>query len=156
MSMLPADTRFYMNTWTWGYEDILKAVSHRFQAKVIVVRKSQNPTTDGNPQIHVDRYKYDIYTHLSDASLAFSLTREASTTRFHACERFDRCDVVPKTDKEVVYVNPIRMSNERWMLYFDDTKAKLRAGQQLKHLVCIFFLYWQSDYYLNHHLSYAL
>ena len=34
MNMFPSDARFFINTWTWGYEDILKAVSHSFGAKV--------------------------------------------------------------------------------------------------------------------------
>lgn len=83
----------------------------------------------------MDRYKYDIYAHLSDASLASAITRDASTSRFHACERFERCEIVPKSDSEVVYVNPLRMSHERWIAYLNDTKAKLQAGQKLTHLV---------------------
>jgi hypothetical protein len=34
MTLYPPDTRFFINTWTWGYEEILKAVAHAFSSKV--------------------------------------------------------------------------------------------------------------------------
>jgi len=33
MALLPDDTRFYLNSWTWGYEDMLKAVAAAFKCK---------------------------------------------------------------------------------------------------------------------------
>lgn len=32
--MYPPNVRFFINTWTWGYEDILKAISKAFGCKV--------------------------------------------------------------------------------------------------------------------------
>ena len=37
MSILPSSTLFFLNTWTWGYEDILMAVAKAFNTKVILV-----------------------------------------------------------------------------------------------------------------------
>jgi DNA cross-link repair 1C protein len=34
MGLYPVTTRFFINIWTWGYEDILKAVSKAFGCKV--------------------------------------------------------------------------------------------------------------------------
>jgi DNA cross-link repair 1C protein len=34
MNLLPSKTYFFLNTWTWGYEDILKAVARTFHSKV--------------------------------------------------------------------------------------------------------------------------
>jgi hypothetical protein len=34
MELLDPDTKVYINAWTWGYEDILKAVARRFGSKV--------------------------------------------------------------------------------------------------------------------------
>jgi hypothetical protein len=45
-------------------------------------------------QIHVDRYKHAVYTHISDPFLRALVTRDATSTRFHACERFERCSFV--------------------------------------------------------------
>ena len=34
MKLFPVATRFFINGWTWGYEDIYKAVAREFQTKV--------------------------------------------------------------------------------------------------------------------------
>lgn len=34
MALYPPDTRFFLNTWTWGYEDVIKAVARSFGSKV--------------------------------------------------------------------------------------------------------------------------
>lgn len=34
MALYPPTTYFFINSWTWGYEDILKAVARHFQSKV--------------------------------------------------------------------------------------------------------------------------
>jgi hypothetical protein len=34
MKLFPPNVYFYINSWTWGYEDILKAVAKAFQTKV--------------------------------------------------------------------------------------------------------------------------
>lgn len=34
MCLLPPTTLFFINAWTWGYEDVLKAVSRTFRTRV--------------------------------------------------------------------------------------------------------------------------
>jgi DNA cross-link repair 1C protein len=107
-------------------------------------------------QIHVDRYKYSIYTHISDRLLRTLVTNDPSTTRFHACERFCRCEYVAvengtsrdkdgkyssltKDGRTVVYVNPVTMSEESWNLYLVDMGARLGRGEIITNLVWLGF-----------------
>ncbi|TFY79804.1 hypothetical protein EWM64_g4208, partial [Hericium alpestre] len=121
MKLVPSMSIFFINAWTWGYEEILKAVGRAFGTK-----------------IHADSYKHGIYTHLSDRVMPLILTEDASSTRFHACERFDRCSQAAEpanNDRHVVYVNPVTMSADKWTVYFSETKAALRAGKRLDCLL---------------------
>ncbi|KAH8114435.1 hypothetical protein DFH11DRAFT_1688950 [Phellopilus nigrolimitatus] len=118
MSAFPFHTRFYINAWTWGYEDILKAISRSFASK-----------------IHVDRYKHEVYTNLSDPELRALVTRDFKSTRFHACERFDRCGLVRYDDPGVVYINPVNLSCTNWELYLEKTRAQLGRGDLPMHLL---------------------
>ena len=34
ISYFPSHIRFFVNVWTWGYEDILKAIAEAFDLKV--------------------------------------------------------------------------------------------------------------------------
>ena len=86
-------------------------------------------------QIHVDRYKYEVYSNLRDKKLRDILTRDARSTRFHACERFERCDFARQDDPGIVYVNPINIGNENWGLYLAKTRAELEKGIYPSHLV---------------------
>ncbi|GAA5899885.1 uncharacterized protein JCM6883_006023 [Sporobolomyces salmoneus] len=117
----PEDTKFFLNSWTWGYEDLLKGVYKAFGAE----------------SIHLDWYKHRIYTapsiQNSDPLLAtlgalspyheephshLNLDKELDPSpslyacpppsipsssdkqprkkslRFHACERYWKCDQV--------------------------------------------------------------
>ena len=67
-----------------------------------------------------------------------------SSTRFHACERFDRCEVVERVGKSVVYVNPVPMGSKDWNRYLDATKEKLKYGEEVTSLVrcCTSFPVW--------------
>ncbi|KAG6856996.1 hypothetical protein H0H87_011090 [Tephrocybe sp. NHM501043] len=132
MHLFPDSVYFYLNTWTWGYEDILKAVSREFASL-----------------IHVDRYKCSVYQHISDPFLRSIVTQDPSCTRFHACERFNRCEFVAVDDdpeqqkyntishlgKKVVYVNPVNMGIQSWALYINDTKARLSRGEEVNNLL---------------------
>ncbi|EKM81504.1 hypothetical protein AGABI1DRAFT_69756 [Agaricus bisporus var. burnettii JB137-S8] len=125
MKLFPPNVYFYINAWTWGYEDILKAVSAAFQTK-----------------IHVDRYKYKIYQNISDPYMRLIVTRDPGCTRFHACERFDRCDHVlvdnddefenstSRLGKRVIYINPVTMESASWDLYFQVVKQALIDGDE--------------------------
>jgi hypothetical protein len=93
------------------------------------------PFSQSNSQIHVDRYKHCIYSHLSHGGLSKIITRDMSSTRFHACERFDRCEAVERVGKSLVYVNPVPMGSEDWGGYLDATKEKLKYGEEVTSLV---------------------
>jgi hypothetical protein len=88
----------------------------------------------------VDRYKHAIYRNLSDPFLTRIIVpdAEAGSTRFHACERFDRCEHVPYADTEhrtVVYVNPVSMSVEAWKEYCKEMKGRITKGEAVTNLV---------------------
>lgn len=139
MKLLPPTTHFFINSWTWGYEDILKAISRAFRS-----------------QIHLDRYKHGIYTNISDPVLRTIGTRDDAATRFHACERFDRCDYVavadphrPTTSRSrkghrLVYVNPVTMDAARWTNYLQETKIRIARGEVITNLVSLFLLLFFS------------
>ena len=84
-------------------------------------------------QIHVDRYKHTIYSHLADPFLRSVITLDPSETRFHACERFCRCPHASGID--VVYINPVTMARVKWDQYRALTESKLRAAQPVSVLV---------------------
>ncbi|KAF8999333.1 beta-lactamase-like protein [Cyathus striatus] len=144
MRMYPPDTHFFLNCWTWGYEDVMKGVARGFQS-----------------MIHVDRYKHTILSRLSDPFLRSIITRDGTSIRFHACERFGRCDAVDvdcgsfdkdsrvpnlnktghntskagyrttsKTGARVVYVNPVTMGSASWKLYLKETRGVLESGKE--------------------------
>lgn len=58
-----------------------------------------------------------------------------SSTRFHACERFDQCQLVKELGKSVVYVNPAPMGSEDWGRYLGTVKEKLKHGEEVTSLV---------------------
>ena len=96
----------------------------------------------------MDRYKYSIYQHVSDPFLRLITTLDSSSTRFHACERFNRCSYVEVENnagytnatsamgKRVVYVNPVTMGADDWSSYLEDTKHRLLDGDEVNNLVC--------------------
>ena len=83
------------------------------------------------------------------------ITSDAASTRFHACERFNRCEHVsvdgngrraPTTaanatpsigasGKHVVYVNPVTMGMAEWQQYMTETRTKIQRGDVVNHLV---------------------
>ncbi|KAI0086911.1 hypothetical protein BDY19DRAFT_859766, partial [Irpex rosettiformis] len=131
MLLYPDTTRFFINGWTWGYEDLYKAVAKAFGAK-----------------IHVDRYKYAVYSHLAhEPFLSSIITRDEGSTRFHACERFNRCSEVEvdgrashtRSGAHVVYVNPVSLSGVAWTSYLKETKQKLTSGEEVNNLLVPLF-----------------
>lgn len=132
IALFDKDTYFFINSWTWGYEDVLKGIARAFQC-----------------QIHVDRYKHVVYTHISDPFLRTLVTRDAKSTRFHACERYERCsfvdvpsfdfkhDLAPRSieGKKVVYVNPVTMGCAQWERYRMDVRRRLAMGKDVDRLL---------------------
>ncbi|KAK0497910.1 beta-lactamase-like protein [Armillaria luteobubalina] len=130
MQLLPESTHFFINSWTWGYEDALKAIARAFDSR-----------------IHMDRYKHAIYSHLANEPLLRLIsTHDAGSTRFHACERFERCEYVdvpancPRatstSGNQVVYINPVStMNEEQWAAYQHNTR--LRIVEQEEPVTCL-------------------
>lgn len=136
----PPATRFFLNAWTWGYEDLLKAVYDRFGAKV-----------------HLDGYKRRLYGSEAvgrlDPVLGGLGTGVEGGTRWHACERRMKCGECwgegkgcfevgeegerkwlkgkKAGDAEVVYVNPVEVGRARWDVYKEDLDRKIKAGEPL-------------------------
>ncbi|KAF5372288.1 hypothetical protein D9757_009638 [Collybiopsis confluens] len=145
LKLYPSSTYFFINHWTWGYEDILKAIARAFKCK-----------------IHLDEYKAKIFSLVSSDPLLRSLgTTDQDETRFHACERFDRCDHVrvdrqddsfdsdieegsedtqeagkAAGEKAVVYINPVSsMTPEQWVEYQATIQKKLTRGKLVRSLL---------------------
>ncbi|KAF5345172.1 hypothetical protein D9758_009666 [Tetrapyrgos nigripes] len=110
LALYPPTTKFFINAWTWGYEDILKAIVRHFGC-----------------HIHLDSYKFDVFRRLKNDPFLSNLgTRDENATRFHSCERFERCSQVAPDDEEVVYVNPVSsMTPQMWEVYLEETKNKI-------------------------------
>ncbi|GJE91637.1 hypothetical protein PsYK624_077870 [Phanerochaete sordida] len=127
MKHFPSTTRFFINAWTWGYEDVHKAIARAFRSP-----------------IHVDRYKHSVYSHLErEPFLRSVITRDPRSSRFHACERFDRCEEVRVDGRDshtpdgnhVVYVNPVTMGSAEWQAYVRHTEERLKRGETVHHLL---------------------
>ncbi|ORY88214.1 hypothetical protein BCR35DRAFT_312978 [Leucosporidium creatinivorum] len=155
ISQFPPQTRFFLNAWTWGYEEMLKGVYRAF-----------------GERIHLDRYKMKAYSSPPayippfDPLLAsLGTTSTATPHRFHACERRWKCDQCwgngtgcyvwdpeylpmlegPKQlkqpgrraaqgevegaapEEDIVYVNPAEMPRWKWEQY----KARLEETLEL-------------------------
>ncbi|KAL5635831.1 hypothetical protein ACGC1H_004581 [Rhizoctonia solani] len=143
IGMYPEDTLFYINIWTWGYEDILIGMADCF-----------------NTKIHVDRHKYLILCSIEryHSSPSFPkcarpdvfkniLTCDEHETRFHACERYNQCTTIKPTDpepkrrthrnstvkqvptKRVVWINPGVVASSNWEPYIQEVNDQLKEGQ---------------------------
>ncbi len=159
MHAYPSDVTFYLNAWTWGYEELLTGVAQHFGS-----------------QVHLDRYK--LLQFATNARAAEPFLAEIGTAdegvRFHACEKARMCQHLlakgargaswgqgaaleaavatpTKKDKEskqkqqhrrpppvlgksgapsVVYVHPVEMSEATWAEYYDDTAGRLLEAKQ--------------------------
>jgi len=138
----PSDTRFFLNTWTWGYEELIKAVHIKFGTKV-----------------HLDSYKRRLYETEAvkrlDPVLAGLGTKAEGATRWHACERRLKCVdcwgdgkgcfevgedgedkwMANKKDRtcagQVVYVNPVEVGRTAWDQYKRGLEKTLARGGAL-------------------------
>lgn len=146
MRLYAPSTRFFINAWTWGYEDVYKGIAKAFCTKVCCIIKIALRATFelSLEQIHVDRYKHSVYSHLTcEPFLKSIITRDEKSTRFHACERFERCDEVRVDDRashtssgaHVVYVNPVIMGIASWESYVRKTTERLSRGEEVNNLV---------------------
>ncbi|ODO02074.1 hypothetical protein L198_02805 [Cryptococcus wingfieldii CBS 7118] len=108
MARYPQDTIFFLNTWCFGWEQVIKEVARFF-----------------NDKVHVDSYKSDIYKSITtDPFLSRCTTQDHTATRFHACERFVKCPAcrrfneegaaVYNLDKRIVHVNMVEVKMAEW------------------------------------------
>lgn len=106
----PEDTTFYFQAWTFGYEEVWLALSQAL-----------------NSSIHLDRYRYALYTSVSRNNGPGLESREAAIlcgfkcgntlqrgiltenpgVRLHSCERGASCDILHKAESNVVTITPI-------------------------------------------------
>lgn len=64
MELFPDTTKFFINAWTWGYEDVLKAVARNFNSKVAYILLIVYATKES-------------YRYTSAATSTISITRSA-------------------------------------------------------------------------------
>jgi hypothetical protein len=119
MAEYPPETKFFLNSWTWGYEvrtctfsrlcDLSTSISPAGDAQgdlqgISDTRSSHShsphlPSSQHSAsQIHLDWYKHRIYSsskfQSTDPLLASLGTASSRPLRFHACERRWKCDQV--------------------------------------------------------------
>ncbi|WRT63769.1 uncharacterized protein IL334_000694 [Kwoniella shivajii] len=111
MSLFPDDTIFFLDTWCFGWEYVIKEVAKYF-----------------DEQVHVDRYKRSIYSTIeTDPYLLLCTTVDPESTRFHACERTHKCthcrrfekgnrNPVHNLDKRIVSVNMVEIKEASWSM----------------------------------------
>jgi len=103
IKLYPSTTRFFLNCWTWGYEELLKGIYKEFSNNNNNNNEGSDITSGG--LIHLDWYKHRIYTsnimRNSDPLLASLGTlspqpqgEKKKGFEFHACERYWKCDQV--------------------------------------------------------------
>lgn len=106
----PKDTVFFVEAWTFGYEDVWIALSNFLRSK-----------------IHLDRYRYSVYTSLAKANNGLGCQEAAALTgfmlgnhrmegcltkdpyvRIHSCEHGFKCPVIREfRNNEVIQIVPI-------------------------------------------------
>ncbi|PVG04680.1 hypothetical protein CPB86DRAFT_721045 [Serendipita vermifera] len=116
MELYDPETVFYINAWTWGYEDALKAVARRFGTKV-----------------HVDRYKAEIYKQSDDRFLKSIITSD-KTTRFHACEKTYPCKNIRGISSDVTLVTFTEMGRVQWEVKRKALLEHLNSGKRVAEI----------------------
>ncbi|KAG9126508.1 hypothetical protein FRC07_003176 [Ceratobasidium sp. 392] len=108
------DTQFFINAWTWGYEDIFLGLKARF-----------------NTKIHVDRHKYTVLNSLNNYIPSPSFTPENLKAEpvQPVRRKTHRASMIHNEPvKKVVYINPSAMAEDEWKTYVVDTASQLQAG----------------------------
>lgn len=117
VSKFPDNTRFHLNTWTLGYEEVWVALSAHLKS-----------------QIHVDDYKWRLYSslaisnstsisvegaalcgfHVGNHRQLGCLTRDDSV-RLHSCEYGTRCKTI-ETSANTVWITPLVSHSEEGII----------------------------------------
>jgi hypothetical protein len=75
--------------------------------------------------VHVDRYKRILYLAAeTDPFLGLCTTEDPTASRFHACDRYDKCGACRSwfggervnKDKRIVHVNAIEVKTAAWAI----------------------------------------
>ncbi|CAD0101067.1 unnamed protein product, partial [Aureobasidium mustum] len=106
-SQHPPETIFYLNTWTFGYEEAWIALSAALKTRVhlddyrwrLYSSQRDNPTCYGPQTAPLVGYKLGNHEHPG------CLTNMLEGARIHSCERGTRCEVFQ--DPHVVWITPI-------------------------------------------------
>lgn len=80
----PQNATFFLDMWTWGYEEIYMAIGKSLQ------------TQGKGSRVHVDSYKRSMYKGARDVAYPFLTVQ--THTRFHACERRGDCAFLSEGD----------------------------------------------------------
>ncbi|KAL7417806.1 hypothetical protein BDY24DRAFT_367705 [Mrakia frigida] len=127
ISLYPEDTKFFINAWTWGYEELLLGISSTFP----------------EDKIHLDRYKRSIYKLLPSVEKVLHVPH-GPDARFHACDLENRCEQVgwtkdtsdsswkTKSGGLVVNINPAELRIAHWDVYRDDLEKKISSARDGK------------------------
>lgn len=113
----------WVSSHLWIHEEVLDGTADRHSWEDVVKEVARHFDT----QVHVDRYKNSIYSAVrSDPFLSACTTTDPSATRFHACERWAKCeacrtfnaqgDRVWNKGKRVVHVNMVEVKSASWVL----------------------------------------
>jgi len=112
----PSDRIFHINCWTFGYEDVLKAVSREFGSLV-----------------HLDRWRFDNFKALRGDPMLLSLsTRDEHVTRFHACERTAPCQAIVHAESQdkLVSVNFVEEKVVEHEIKMKAIRAEIQGAHQ--------------------------
>ncbi|KAG9554233.1 hypothetical protein KCU71_g10045, partial [Aureobasidium melanogenum] len=106
-SQYPPETIFYLNTWTFGYEEAWVALSAALKTRVhlddyrwrLYSSQRDQPTCYGSQTAPLVGYKLGNHEHPG------CLTNLLEGARIHSCERGTRCEVFQ--NPHVVWITPI-------------------------------------------------
>lgn len=95
VSQYPSDTVFYLNTWTFGYEEVWIALAAALRTRVhlddyrwrLYSSQRDQPTCYGPQTAPLVGYKLGNHEHPG------CLTNSLEGVRIHSCERGTRCEV---------------------------------------------------------------
>jgi hypothetical protein len=87
IELYPSETIFHLHCWTFGYEEVLKAIARVF-----------------DEQIHLDRWRLQNLSCMRNDPLLQMLGTTDKGVRFHACERSDWCETIWKNKDRVVII----------------------------------------------------
>ncbi|KAK9477886.1 hypothetical protein V1514DRAFT_282006, partial [Lipomyces japonicus] len=120
MARYPNDVVFHINAWTWGYEELLIALSAGMNSKIHVGKHRYNIFKSiRHPSVYEHGPALSGYSYAQSGNaeslpqypdITGCLTMEETGVRLHACERAFRCEGRNKGQR-VVYISPVVSSD---------------------------------------------